>query len=53
MLEIKTQVEVSEHALEEVEVAFGLLQSATRPDGSGVKAPAVNAPPVGGGCEKG
>lgn len=53
MLEIKTQVGVSEHALEKVRVAFGLLQRAMRPHGSGVKIPAVNAPPGSGGCEKG
>lgn len=44
---------MSEHALEEVKVAFGLLQCATRPDGSGVKTPAGKAPPASGGCEKG
>lgn len=37
ILEIKTQVGVSEHALEKLKVAFGLLQSAMRPDGSGSK----------------
>lgn len=52
MLEIKTQVGVSERALEEVQVAFGLLQCATRPDGSGVTT-AVTAPPASGGCENG
>lgn len=43
---------MSEHALEKVRVAFGLLHSAIMPDSSGIKGSAVNLPPALGGCEK-